>query len=140
MMMTLPRTISARANQSAHSVTALLVIAVVLASSTAYPWISPAHADQAAEVVHFPSVKGEPINLVGHIRRPEGAGPFPAVVLLHGCAGDWRGMDSRWGARLIEWGYVALSVDSYSPRGIESVCAAFPSAIHLTTCGMLMAR
>ena len=31
-------------------------------------------------------------------------------------------MDSRWGTRLAEWGYVALSVDSLGPRGIESVC------------------
>lgn len=85
----------------------------------------PAQPDQAAaaaEVVHFPLVKGEPLNLVGHVRRPAGRGPFPAVVLLHGCAGDWRGMDSRWGARLVEWGYVALSIDSYGPRGVQDRC------------------
>jgi dienelactone hydrolase len=78
-----------------------------------------------AQTVRFPSVKGEPLELVGHLRRPEGAGPFPAVVVLHGCAGDWRGMDSRWGTRLVSWGYVALSVDSYGPRGIKSVCGFF---------------
>jgi dienelactone hydrolase len=53
--------------------------------------------------------------------RPEGAGPFPAVVLLHGCHGvsastrDW----AHWfGAR----GYVALIVDSWRPRGIRDGC------------------
>src|ERR1700738_3391863 len=34
-------------------------------------------------------------------------------------------MDSRWGKRFVKWGYVALSVDSYGPRGIKSVCGAF---------------
>jgi dienelactone hydrolase len=53
--------------------------------------------------------------------RPEGAGPFPAVVLLHGCHGvsasnrDW----ARWFRDL---GYVALLVDSWRPRGIKDGC------------------
>jgi dienelactone hydrolase len=37
-------------------------------------------------------------------------------------------MDSRWGARLVEWGYVALSVESYGPRGIKSTCGNFSAA------------
>src|SRR5471030_422071 len=61
----------------------------------------------SAETVHFPSAttpptplqqrlfqeRGQPIasqpstEIVGELYRPEGAGPFPAVVLLHGCAG-----------------------------------------------------
>jgi dienelactone hydrolase len=79
-------------------------------------------AEGKSQAVQFPSVKGEKIELVGYLRRPDGAGPFPAVILLHGCAGDWPGMDTRWGARLVKWGYVALSVDSFGPRGIKSVC------------------
>src|SRR5207245_7703734 len=80
--------------------------------------------ERAAEVIQFPSesLPGKPLELVGHLRRPTGPGPFPAVILLHGCAGDWRGIDSRWGVRLVEWGYVALSVDSFGPRGIKTVC------------------
>jgi dienelactone hydrolase len=57
--------------------------------------------------------------------RPDGAGPFPAVVLLHGCHGvsastrDW----ARWfGAR----GYVVLIVDSWKPRGIRDGCLPGP--------------
>lgn len=77
-----------------------------------------------AEIVSFvsPTFSGKPIQLAGYLRHPEGPGPFPAVVLLHGCAGDGRDIDSRWGTRLAQWGYVALSVDSLGPRGIESVC------------------
>lgn len=48
--------------------------------------------------------------------KPEGAGPFPAVVLLHSCGGveghlyDWSGF---FKAR----GYAALIVDSFGARG-----------------------
>jgi dienelactone hydrolase len=57
--------------------------------------------------------------------RPDGAGPFPAVVLLHGCHGvsdstrDW----ARW---LRARGYVALIVDSWTPRRIRDGCLPGP--------------
>ena len=53
--------------------------------------------------------------------RPFGPGPFPAVVLLHGCAGV---LDKHtgWARQLSEWGYAALIVDSFSTGG-SSVCA-----------------
>ena len=38
------------------------------------------------------------------LRLPEGSGPSPAVVLLHGCGGGWRGLDERWGKLLAELG------------------------------------
>lgn len=48
-----------------------------------------AHAD---EVVSFPSLDSAqtgatPTALRGLLLRPSGAGPFPAVVALHGCTG-----------------------------------------------------
>lgn len=51
------------------------------------------------------------------IYRPDGQGPFPAVVLLHGCAGVRR-KDTQWAETFREQGYVALVVDSLSGRGI----------------------
>jgi dienelactone hydrolase len=50
-------------------------------------------------------------------RKPEGAGPFPAVVLLHTCGGVWSGHMTLWSKRLVERGYAALVVDSFTPRG-----------------------
>lgn len=53
--------------------------------------------------------------------RPEGAGPFPAVVALHGCDGvspHYR----TWARRLASWGYVVLLVDSFGPRNLRTVC------------------
>jgi len=53
---------------------------------------------------------------------PEGAGPFPAVVLLHSCAGLKRSTVWYWAGRLTTAGYAVLVVDSFGPRGVESVC------------------
>jgi len=60
--------------------------------------------------------------------RPEGPGPFPAVVLLHGCSGMFTPSGyvtnsyRRWAELLSEDGYVALLVDSFGPRGHRSIC------------------
>ena len=60
-----------------------------------------------------------PQPLQGYLRLPDGPGPSPAVVLLHGCGGNWRGIDERWGKRLAAWGYVTLTVDRFGTRGIR---------------------
>ncbi len=62
------------------------------------------------------------LTLTGRLKKPDGGGPFPAVVLLHGCGGIQPGRDHRWAERLSSWGYVTLQVDSLGPRGISSVC------------------
>ncbi len=54
-------------------------------------------------------------------QRPEGNGPLPAVIILHGCGG--RGPSQViWANRLNGWGYAALIPDSLSPRGFKRVC------------------
>jgi dienelactone hydrolase len=53
------------------------------------------------------------------VHRPEGPGPFPAVILLHGCLGV-RGKEGRWAQRLRDGGYVALIVDSMTGRGMTT--------------------
>jgi len=84
------------------------------------------------QVVTVPSlaVTGENLQLPGILHKPSGDGPFPAVVLLVGCEGiahpDTDPPDTKaqaeWFDRLVGWGYVALEVDSFSPRGHYSVC------------------
>ena len=70
--------------------------------------------------VTFPSVD-RTLAITGHLYRPEGSEPFPAVVLLHGCGGI--GPTHHWWAeRLRGWGYVALIVNSFGPRGESNVC------------------
>jgi dienelactone hydrolase len=61
--------------------------------------------------------------------RPEGPGPFPALVLLHQCGGltsangRWQNMSMLgWAREAVARGYVALLVDSLGPRGADTVC------------------
>jgi dienelactone hydrolase len=59
--------------------------------------------------------------LKGKLSKPQGDGPFPAVVLMHGCPGVTK-WDHVWANRLARWGYVPFVVDSFGPRGVKSVC------------------
>jgi dienelactone hydrolase len=76
---------------------------------------------QAEELVKFASAdQGEPIQ--GYLSRPKGAGPFPAVVLLHSCLG-LPAARAAIGERITTWGYVALFVDDFATRGLKETCA-----------------
>ena len=66
-------------------------------------------------------IGGETI-LTGRLKKPTGDGPFPAIVLLHGCGGIQPKRDHLWAERLSGWGYVTLQVDSFLPRGLSNVC------------------
>ena len=65
----------------------------------------------------------KPIILKGYLRRPDGAGRYPAIVLLHGCEGSAaERLDQNWGEKIASWGYVTLTIDSFGPRGIGNIC------------------
>ncbi|TRC81120.1 dienelactone hydrolase family protein [Mesorhizobium sp. WSM4307] len=66
------------------------------------------------------AVPGTPLR--GYLTQPQGNGPFPAIVLLHGCAGVLSNDRQTWPDRLSSWGYVVLVVDSFSTRGIHETC------------------
>src|SRR3982751_5848146 len=83
---------------------------------------------QAQEKVSFPSMDadlkgGAPTTVTGYLYKPEGAGPFGAVIALHGCNGaiDEKGtvreLYGAWGERLSEAGYLVLLPDSFGSRG-----------------------
>jgi dienelactone hydrolase len=62
--------------------------------------------------------------------RPDGAGPFPAIVLHHTCGGI--GEHSRyWTDEFLKRGYVVLVIDSLGPRGVKEVCGG-PGAARVT--------
>ena len=77
----------------------------------------------------------EPIDVPGSggiiramLYRPEGKGPFPAVVALHGCSGLTHKTDgvagrySDWAQVLVNAGFVVLYPDSYGSRGLGAQC------------------
>jgi len=89
-----------------------------LAVFTFFAGGEPAGAD---ELVNFASARqGGPIQ--GYLTRPKGAGPFPAVVLLHTCLG-LPAERASIGERIAAWGYVALFVDDFATRGLKETCA-----------------
>jgi dienelactone hydrolase len=106
------------------AVGALGVLRLVLVNPPAPEPVPIAQFD-AGHLVHFPSLAPPRIRLwgmgaeaEGYLFRPAGNGPFPAVVMLHGCSGfhslaGYR----RWVDRLVSWGYVVLVVDGLSWRG-----------------------
>ena len=101
----------------------LIVGLFLLVSSFGYP--SPVLAWTATpQKVTFLSDQG--ITLIGWLFKPAGTGPYRTVVFLHSCAGAYSYSDPakgvanlyrEWGDRLVAAGYVALLVDSFTPRG-----------------------
>jgi len=87
-----------------------------------------ATAETVLEPVRFPGADPDAPPLAGLLSRPDGAGPFPALVLLHGCGGMYTN-EGRLTARQRQWddtlrreGFVTLHVDSFTPRGLREVC------------------
>src|SRR5262249_34090813 len=60
--------------------------------------------------------------------RPQGVGPFPVVLGLHGCGGMLNRSGkivrryAEWGERLSRAGIASLFLNSYTPRGLGSQC------------------
>ncbi|MFQ5773374.1 MAG: dienelactone hydrolase family protein [Kiloniellaceae bacterium] len=119
-----------------------LAACVLMALLVAAPAAPAAEGPAAAGVVHFLSAPTPPtelqrrlarqrgearpaprpgLELGARLTRPRGPGPFPAVVLLHGCTGASPAQDD-WAAELAGWGFVALQVDSFAARGVSETC------------------
>jgi len=91
-------------------------------------------AARSIDIPRLPGPDGRalvPPALVAYMVRPDGNGPFGAVILLHGCSG--LGLETSHRAsmnRQLEWaewyrsrGYVALVLDSFGPRKLTNeVC------------------
>src|SRR5688572_19893913 len=69
------------------------------------------------------SLVPDPVVLSGELLFPPGAGPFPVVVLAHGCGGTGNA-DAGWAIVLREWGYATFVMDSFGGRGLREVCSA----------------
>ena len=71
-------------------------------------------------------------NISNKVFKPQGDGPFPAVVLIHTSGGLRNSHVKRDAQKLVEKGYVALVLDSMGPRGVsvitESTRALYPPA------------
>ncbi len=94
--------------------------------------LMPACAQQFAEIVKFQAsdpALPEPVLLRAELVRPEGSGPFPAVVLMHGCGGWQPAVHyalQRHAEYLAKHGYAVLDLDSFGPRHVSGgkLCAS----------------
>src|ERR1700731_4193830 len=115
----LPRTVTFQA-------AAVLMLWCAVRALTADAWATP------LERVEFESasqrlgsgglIRGDRIQ--GDLAKPDGAGPFPAVIGLHGCAGMHDTTKQKLADELVGWGYVVLLVDSFATRGIDHACTS----------------
>jgi dienelactone hydrolase len=97
-----------------------LILAATMATGVAH---AAAPAPEPVEIAR------DGVKLKAFLYRPEGNGPFPAVVALHNCdglAGRRTPFGSRyrdWGERLVAAGFVALFPDSFGSRGLGPQCS-----------------
>jgi dienelactone hydrolase len=69
------------------------------------------------------------LTLKGFLYRPDGPGPFPAVVAMHNCGGLVNASGTiatryrDWALQLVKAGFVVLFPDSYGSRGLANQCA-----------------
>jgi dienelactone hydrolase len=75
----------------------------------------------AGALIEVPGANEGQAPLPAYLARPSGPGPFPAVVVLHGCGG-FNNVAVTWSDRLAKWGYVALAIDSLTPRHRTNAC------------------
>jgi dienelactone hydrolase len=100
----------------------LLCIAL-LALSTVYGSAAAQHK------VQFAALDG-PTVLDGYLFRPNGPGPNPAVVFMHGCGGLFSrstnaivSRETAWRQQLVDKGFVVLMVDGFTPRDTVEMCS-----------------
>ena len=88
-------------------------------------WLA-AEPTRAGSLVEFDNVPeyAKPARLAGYLAQPDGVGPFPAVVVLHGCGGI-SSHSIGIADQLSFSGYVGLAVDSLGPRGMADACGQF---------------
>jgi len=65
------------------------------------------------------------------VSRPDGPGPFAAVVIMHDCSGlgaGSSGAPGRWASELVARGYVVVIPDSFTTRGLGGGICTVPPA------------
>jgi|FEC22Drversion2_1045045.scaffolds.fasta_scaffold00382_9 dienelactone hydrolase len=98
------------------------VLAVILAAGGIFVWLSlngsltRKYTPEALIALLAPDIV---------VVKPEGDGPFPAVLMYSGCEGLWDGAQRRplmgiYADIAVSEGVVAIIVDSLKPRGIDS--------------------
>jgi dienelactone hydrolase len=103
----------------------LLLPALIAAASLSS---TPPAAAADYETVSFKSRLAAAPELSGLLLKPDGDGPFKAVIMLHGCSGmltksgKLKKRPTFWSQWLLARGYLVLLADSFTARGVNSIC------------------
>jgi dienelactone hydrolase len=103
----------------------LLAVLVVTLALFATMFSGSAAVTAGPETIEF---REGDLTLKGLLFRPEGNGPFPAVVAMHNCAGlmnpsgTMRTRYRDWAQQFVKMGFIVLFPDSYGPRGLGNQC------------------
>ena len=93
----------------------LAVLCWLVLAGTAHAVTPPCAPPNSREVeLTSQSLEGNTVTIPAHLLKPEGAGPFPALVLLHGQPGGLQPGYLCVAEKMVEWGFVTLVVDSNS--------------------------
>jgi len=120
----------------------LLTLLVITVSLLACPMVLRGQTAPATATPRQASVQwaGADVTLTGELFLPAARDQLPprspAIVLLHGCGGLYTqrgqltGRHREWAQRFAAWGFVALLVDSFGPRGLGPICTLKDRPIH----------
>ena len=89
------------------------VLIFVRGEAMALAWLSRAVAPRT--LAELSAEIGPAIHVV--VPEQRGDGPFPVLILLHGCGGVRPGFDTDWAARAAGMGFLGVVIDSNGPRG-----------------------
>ncbi|HYD31635.1 MAG TPA: dienelactone hydrolase family protein [Azospirillaceae bacterium] len=103
-----------------------LLAALALALGFALPATAQTDLPDPDAVATFDSLDDAHTSLNGYLWIPDGKGPFPSIVVMHGCRGVYAGepydatVISRpyreWAQRLTQRGFLVLLVDGFRSR------------------------
>src|SRR5215471_5541942 len=90
--------------------------------------LGAAQAAFAAPVLNQVEIPSGNVTLRAQLFKPEGEGPFPIVIALHGCGGLSTHSEPvlpryrDWAEQLVKSGSAVLLPDSYASRGLGPQC------------------
>lgn len=101
----------------------LLVIPVIFLSLIGYAQLSISGNPEAlsgATWTYVGNEDGVEYDLQGILLKPQGQGPFPAVIISHGTGGNVNSYSKVVAQKMVSWGYVCIATNYTHAGGVAS--------------------
>src|SRR5215472_8047662 len=102
----------------------------------AFVFVAALVCSQAAAAPERIDIPHDGLVLHATLYRPDGPGPFPAVVALHDCGGlthrpnTEAQLYSKWAEKLVADGFVVVFPDSFGSRNLGTQCREHHRTVH----------